>query len=350
MPFCEAHGNLLGALVGLSVRQRGRPCFGSVIPALVLGLLAAPPVASAPVPAKVYRLGFLGAASPSGYAPQLAALRQGLRDLGYVEGQNMHIKYRWAGGRTDRLPVLAAELVRLKPDVLVTHGTPGTRAAKAATATIPIVMAVSGDAVATGLIASLARPGGNITGTSWLEPELNTKRLELVREVLPRATRVGVLLNPDNPVSAVMVAATERAAATLGVELLKLEVRGPSEFEAALAELRRGRAELLVVLNDSMLIANARLLADLAAKRRVPAIGFTEFAQGGGLMSYGVNFPDLWRRAATFVDKILKGAKPADLPVEQPTRFEMVLNMKTAKALGITFPPTILIRADQVIQ
>jgi putative ABC transport system substrate-binding protein len=321
-----------------------------LILALAYGLLAAPPAGTSQAPVKVYRIGVLGAATASAYAKQIEAFRQGLRDLGYVEGKNVVLEYRWAEGRYDRLADLAAELVRLTPDLLLTHGTPGTRAAKQATTTIPIVMATSGDAVATGLVASLAHPGGNLTGTSFFNPELAAKRLELLKEVVPGLTRVAVFVNPGNPVNEVSLQLMERTARPLGLELQRVNVGGPKEVETAFATIAKGRAGALSVYDDAMLIAQARRVAELAARNRLPAIGFREFAEAGGLMSYGVNFPDLWRRAATYVDKILKGAKPADLPVEQPTRFEVVINMRTAKALGLTFPQAILIRADQVIQ
>ena len=301
-------------------------------------------------PGKIPRIGFLGAASASGYAPQLEAFRRGLRDLGYVEGKNIILEYRWAEGTYDRLPVLAAELVRLKPDLVLTHGTAGTRAAKQATTTIPIVMAVSGDAVATGLVASLAHPGGNITGSSFFNPELAAKRLELLKEVVPALTRVAVLMNPGNPVNEVSLQAMERTARSLGLELQQVNVGGPEEFNAAFSTIVKGRAGALSVFDDAMLIAQARRVADLAAKNRLPTIGFSELAEAGGLMSYGVNFPDLWRRAATYVDKILKGAKPADLPVEQPTKFEFIINLQTAKQIGLMIPQSVLYRADKVIK
>jgi len=301
-------------------------------------------------PGKIPRIGFLGAASASGYAPQLEAFRRGLRDLGYVEGKNIILEYRWAEGRYDRLPDLAAELVRLKPNLLLTHGTAGTRAAKQATATIPIVMAVSGDAVATGLVASLAHPGGNLTGSSFFNPELAAKRLELVKEVVPGLARVAVLMNPGNLVNEVSLEAMERTARPLGLKLQQVNVEGPEEFDTAFSTIVKGRAGALSVFDDAMLIAQARRVADLAARTRLPTIGFSELAEAGGLMSYGVNFPDLWRRAATYVDKILKGAKPTDLPVEQPTKFEFIINLKTAKQIGLTIPQTMLYRADKVIR
>jgi putative ABC transport system substrate-binding protein len=317
--------------------------------ALACSLLAAPLTAKAQQPAKIYRIGLLGAISPSAYAPFIEAFRQGLRDLGYVEGKNIVIDSRWAEGRYERLPDLAAELVRLKVDVIVTHGPPASRAAKEATTTTPIVMALVGDAVATGLVASLARPGGNITGSSFFLPELSAKRLELLKEAIPGVTRVAVFVNPGNPTFPPALKAMELTAGSSGVELQQVKVRAANEIEGAFAAMAKRRAHALVVIEDALFSAHARRIAELATKSRLPTMGFTEYAEAGGLMSYGVNRSDLWRRAAVFVDKILKGAKPADLPVEQPTRFELVINLKTAKALGLTIPPSIMVRADQVI-
>jgi len=320
------------------------------IGALAGGLLAAPLVAEAQRVSEVYRVGFLGAASPLGYAPFVEALRLGLRDLGYVEGKNLAIEYRWAEGKYDRLPDLAAELVRQKVDLIVTHGTPGTLAAKQATRTIPIVMALSGDAVANGLVASFARPGGNITGTSFFFPELNAKRLELLKEALPRARRMAAFANPDNPATAGALKALDQMAGSLTVDFHSVEVRGPDEFPGAFSAMVQRRVEGVVVLDDGMLIGNARKVADLTAKNRLPAIGFKEYFDAGGLMAYAVNFPKIWRRAGFFVDKILKGTKPADLPVEQASKFDLVINLKAAKALGLTVPQSLLQRADQVIE
>jgi putative ABC transport system substrate-binding protein len=318
--------------------------------ALVLISFDAPLTGEAQQAGKVCRIGFLGATSASGYARQVQAFRGGLRDLGYVEGKNLVIDFRWAEGNYARLPELAAELVLLKPDVLVTHAPAGTPAAKRATATIPIVMGVVGDAVAMGLVESLARPGGNVTGSSFFFPELNAKRLEVLKEALPRLSRVGVLLNPDNPANVAMLRAMEETARSVNIQLRAVEVRSPAEFEGAFATMVKVRAGALAVYDDAMLIAEAARIADLARKSRLPTIGFIEYAKAGGLLAFGVNFPDLWRRAAGFVDRILKGAAPGDLPIEQPTRFELVVNLKTAKALGLTIPPSVLVRADEVIQ
>ena len=312
-----------------------------------VGLFAAPLAAAAQ--GKAYRIGFLGSASPSQYARQIEGMRQGLREHGYVEGRNIAIEYRWAEGQYERLPGLAAELVRLKVDLIVTHGTPGAQAAKGATATIPIVMAAVGNPVETGLVASIPRPGGNITGASLFFPELNAKRLELLKEAVPRITRVGALLNLDNPAHAAVLSAMEEAAKTLRLELRRVGVRRPEEIDGVIAQLK-GRVDGLSVIDDPMLIANAGRIAATAARHRLPAIGFREYVEAGGLMAYGVNFPQMWRRSMSLVDKILKGARPGDLPIEQATQFELIISAKTAKALGLTIPPLILIRADQVIE
>jgi len=321
-----------------------------LIIALGVSALAAPLPLFAQQPVKIARIGFLGAASASGYVKQLDGFRLGLRDLGYVEGKNIVVEYRWAEGNYARLAELAAELVRSKVDVLVTHGTPGTRAAKGATTTIPIVMAISGDAVATGLVVSLPRPGGNITGSTFFGPELSAKQIELLKEILPRITRVAALMNPDNPVIGPMFKAIEITTKSLNLGLQQFAVRGPNEFENAFSAMVQQSVEAVAIQEDGMLNANVRAAGDLAIRKRLPLIGNIEVPQAGGLLGYGVNFPEVFRRAAYFVDKILKGAKPADLPVEQPTAFELVINMKTAKALGIQIPHSVLLRADEVIQ
>ena len=319
---------------------------------LALGAGALAPFASfaQQPPAKVFRIGFLGLASASRWASRVEALRSGLRDLGYVEGKNIVIEYRWAEGKNDRLPELAAELVRLRVDVLVTHSTPGSLAAKRATTTIPIVMVHSGDAVATGIVASLARPGGNLTGMIFFSPEINAKTLELIKDALPRTKRVAVLLNSDNPINGPVLQAMERTAKSLKVELQLFEVRGPNDFNGAFSVMPKKRIDAVIVQEDPIFIVNAKEVADLAAKHRLPSAGFKEFAEAGGMIGYGVNFLDLYRRAAYFVDKILKGAKPGDIPIERATRFELVVNMKTAKALGIKLPNSILLRPDKVIE
>jgi putative ABC transport system substrate-binding protein len=301
-------------------------------------------------PAKVARIGFLAPTSASSNADRVEALRAGLRDFGYVEGKNIVIEFRWADERYDRLPDLAAELVRLNVDVIVTAGTPAIRAVKNATTTIPIVMATSGDPVGFGFVASLARPGGNITGSSIFAPELSAKRLELLKETLPRAQRVAVLLNPDNSINERNLPAMERTARSLKVGLQRFEVRRPDEFKDVFSAMAKQRVDAVALPEDDFLNANRSGIAELVAKQRLPSIGRKEFAEAGGLIGYGVNFLDLYRQAATFVDKILRGAKPGDLPIEQPTKFELVINLKTAKALGLTIPQSVLARADEVIQ
>ena len=305
-------------------------------------------VAQAQQPKKVPRIGIL---SPfiSSADFLLDAFRQGLRELGYVESRNIVIEYRSTEGRNDRLPELAAELVRLKVDVLVTTGPAAVRAAKQATSTIPIVMGAVGDAVDFGFVASLARPGGNITGMSWLGPELNAKRLEILNEVFPKLVRVAVLWDPATPKT--YVRATEVTARSLGINLRVLEVAKPNDLDHAFATLTGEGAGALEVMPSTTFASQMRQLVDLAAKSRLPAIFPDErYAQAGGLLSYGPSFPEMYRRAATYVDKILKGAKPAELPVEQPTKFELVINLKAAKQIGLTIPQSVLYRADKVIK
>lgn len=296
------------------------------------------------------RVGFLGTESASEYASNLDALRAGLRELGYTEGTNLVLETRWANGKNDRLPALAAELVKLKVDVLVTHGTPGTLAAKHATSTIPIVMTTSGDAAGTGLVKSLARPGGNVTGMTSLLPEVSAKRLQLLKEALPRMTRLAVLFNPINPAFATDIAGAESAAKAMKIGVQRFGVRGPDEFEGAFASMAEKRVDAVMIHQDGMLNANPKAAATLARKHRLPSIGFKEFGEAGGLIGYGVNFLEMYRRSATYVDKLIRGAKAADLPIEQPTNFELVINLQTAKALGVTIPRALLLRADRVIQ
>lgn len=317
---------------------------------LIFSLLATALAATAPV-GKVPPIGLLAPRSPSTFVTEIAAFRQGLHDLGYREGENILIEYRWAEGRYDRLAELAGELVQRGVDVIVTSGTPGTRAAKEATSTIPIIMAISGDAVATGLIASLARPGGNVTGSSYLFPELNAMRLEQLKEILPGATRVAVLVNPANLSHGPALNVMERMAPSLGIALQYLEVRGPEELVHAFFAATTRHADALMVLDDAMLLTERTQIAELGVKSRLPTIfGDADGARAGGLFSYGPNFPHLWQPAAVYLDKILKGAKPADLPVEQPTTFELVINLMTAQALGLTIPPTLLFQANEVIR
>ena len=314
------------------------------------GAISAPLASSAQQPAKTFRIGYLGSTTASGFANQVEALRAGLRDFGYVEGKNIVIEYRWAEGKYERLPELAAELVRLKVDVLVTHGIQGALPAKRATTTIPIVLAMSADAVAGGVVASLARPGGNVTGSTYFAPQLAAKRLELLKEAVPRVTRVAVLLNSDHPDADKQFQAMKTAARSLKLELQRFEARGPNEFSGAFAAIAKRGIDAVAIHQDGAFIGNAKGIADLALKHRLLSVGFNEFAEAGGLIGYAQNTLEMFRRAAYFVDRILKGAKPGDLPVEQPTKFELVVNLKTAKALGIKIPNSILLRADKVIE
>ena len=314
-------------------------------------LLAAPLVAEAQQAGKVPRIGYLGANPPSANVARIEAFRQGLRELGYVEGENIIIEWRSAEGALDHLPALAAELVRLKVDVIVTGGSPTTRAAKDATATIPIVMAQDGDPVGNGFVASLARPGGNITGLSSLFSELSGKRLELLKEIIPRLSHVAVLGTSTNPANAPQLRETELAAGVVGVKLQYLDVLDPKDIETAFRAASNARADAVLVLVSVVFNSQRKQMADLAVKSRLPAIyGQQEFVEAGGLMTYNVSTADLWRRSATYVDKILKGRKPADLPVEQPTKFELIINLTAAKQIGLTIPPSLLARADQVIE
>ena len=318
------------------------------IVSLCLSMLATPLTADAQQP-QVPRIGVLSSFSDPD--PQVAALTQGLRDLGWVEGQNVAVEYRYANNHLEQFPHLAAELVRLKVDLIVAGGEAGIRAARDATSTIPIVMANSGDPVGTGLIASLSRPGGNVTGLSLLAPDLGGKRLELLKETVPKVSRVGVLWNPTNAVKALELNSTEVAARALGVIVTSHGVRAPADFDRAFAAIGRERPTALITLADPLTRGHKTQLAEFAAKSRLPMIAETrDFAEAGGLMTYGASLLDLYRRAATYVDKILKGAKPGDLPIEQPTKFELVVNLKTAKALGLTIPQSVLVRADEVIR
>src|SRR5262252_183752 len=317
---------------------------------LITSFLAALPAGHAQQPGKLFRIGFLGSGGPADHAPRVDAFRQGLRDLGYVEGRTATIEYRLAEGKMERLPALAAELVALKVDVIVASGTPTALAAKNATTTIPIVFATSGDPVGT-LVASIARPGGNVTGLSLVGPELVARQLQLLKEAVPKVSRVAVLSNPDNPYTPGMVKEVAAAARSLKVRMQRLESRGGAATDAAFDAMARERSNALLVLFDPVLTGQRARIAELANKHRLPSMcPHREYAEDGGLMAYGASLTDLYRRAATYVDKILKGAKPADLPVEQPTKFELVINLKTAKALGLTIPPSLLGRADEVIQ
>jgi putative ABC transport system substrate-binding protein len=322
-----------------------------LISTFALGILLAPLSAEAQQAKKVTRIGFLASSSAERLKSRLPAFQQSLSELGYLEGKNIIIEYRYAEGKFERLPDLAAELVRLKVDVLVAEGAPAAHAAKNATSVIPIVMGNAADPVGTGLVASLARPGGNITGLSDFNLGVVTKRLELLKEVVPSASRVAVLLNPSNPTNPLQLKEIQAAAPALGVTLLSLEAKRADDIDRAFTTMRRERPGALVVIGDPMFGTHARRIVELAAKSRLPAIYASRISiDTGGLMSYGTNFDDLYRRAATYVDKILKGTKPSDLPVEQPTKFELIINLKTAKALGLTIPRSVLFRADQVIQ
>jgi putative tryptophan/tyrosine transport system substrate-binding protein len=307
--------------------------------------LVAPNAAGAQQADKVARIGVL-AVSAAAFSPRIEAFRRGLREHGYVEGKNIVFEYRYAEGKLDRLPDLAVELVALKVDVIVTASPPSVRAAKRATSTIPIVFAAVGDPVATGLVKSLARPGGNVTGLSILGPELDGKRLELLKEAVTKTSRVAVLFGPESPRKEL-----EIAAQALGIQLVLLPVRELGDFEPAFETARKESVHALLTSPSPLLNTVRERIVELAAKNRLPAMyGSSEFVEAGGLMSYAPSYVYLFRRAAIYVDKILRGAKPADLPVEQATKFELVINLKTAKALGLTIPPSLLARADQVIE
>jgi len=302
-------------------------------------------------PTKVPRIGYLDATSPVAASARIGVFRQALREFGYVEGKSIVVEYRWAEGKIERVPNLAAELVHLKVDVIVTGGPQSTRAAKNATLTIPIVMAQDPDPIGNGFVASLARPGGNITGLSILAPELSGKRLELLKEIVPNLSRVALLHQATEPGTSQALRETERAAKALGIHLQYLDLRRPEDIETAFRNASKGHSEAVLVLFNSLLFPRRTQVVDLAVKSRLPIIfGRPEYVEDGGLMSYGMSFTDLYRRGATYVDKILKGAKPADLPVEQPTKFELIINLKAAKQIGLTIPPTVLARADKVIR
>ena len=300
--------------------------------------------------ARIWRIGVLSADSVAGFATRIDAFRAGLKELGYVEGRNIVLEQRFADGKQARLVELAADLVRSKVDVIVTAGTPAVQAARKATATVPIVMTSSGDAVAAGLVASLARPGGNVTGSTFLSQELTAKRLELLKEALPRVSHAGYLNNPANAMMAENIKAMESVAAGLKISVQRFDVRDVAELAGVFKAMGEARVDALVVGQDGMIVANYKTIADLTAKHRLPAIGAKEFADAGGLFGYGPDILDLWRRGAIYVDKILKGAKPADLPIERPTRLDFVINMKAAKALGIAVTPSTLHRAERVIE
>jgi len=314
-------------------------------------ILASVHSAQAQQPEKIPRVGFLSALSASSMSTRMEAFRNGLHDLGYVEGKNIVIDYRYADGKTERVPALAAELLRLKVDVIVTTGPTTTRPAKEATSTIPIVMGFDSDPVGSGFVASLARPGGNITGLSTLSPEISGKQLELLKEIVPKLSRVAVLGNSTTPGNAQSLRETELSSGALRVHVQYIEVRNPKDIDTAFREAGKAHADAVLVLANSATTAHRAEVVEHALKSRLPAIYYTtEFVEDGGLMSYGVSITDLFRRAATYVDKILKGAKPADLPVEQPTKFELFINLKTAKQIGLTIPASVLYQADKVIK
>ncbi len=346
MALYRVRGDFPGASVRFADGLRGILCLLAA-----LTLLAAPLAAEAQAPPKIPRIGYLGAYTPSAGAPLLEAFRQGLRELGYVEGQNISIHYRWAEGRPDRFQALATELIDLRVDVIVTSTNAAVAALQQATRTIAIVVAGMGDPVGSGFIASFARPGGNITGFSSLSEEVAGKWLELLREAVPKVSRVAVLSVSQTPSQRVQWTKIQVAAQALKVTPQRQEAAGPDEIERAFASLIKGRAQGLIVLPHAVTIERRTQIVGLAAKNRLPGMYPTSlFAEAGGLMSYGTSQSDLHRRAAAYVEKILKGAKPADLPVQQPTKFELVINLKTASALGLTIPQSVLIRADQVIQ
>ena len=318
----------------------------------ILAILATPLASEAqPSGEKVARIGCLWSGSASAFSSRLQAFREGLRELGYRERQTVALECRFADGDFNRLPALAVEVVNLKPDVIVTAGDAGIRAAREATRTIPIVVATTGDLVGPGHVASLARPGGNVTGLVDMSPEVSAKRLQLVKEAVPKTTRVAILWNPTNPVKVADTRQTQTAARAMGIQVLSVEARNASDLEPGFAAMARERVDALLVSDDALINNNRKLIVDLADRTRLPTIYFNNaWAHAGGLMAYGPSEPETYRRAAVFVDKILKGAKPGDLPVEQPTKFELVINLKTAKALGLTIPQSILARADQIIQ
>jgi len=321
-----------------------------LIIALTFGSLVAPLAVDAQLPGKVVRIGILSGASPRS-ALWFSAFTQTLGELGYVEGQTLVIEFRNAEGKPERLAGFAAELVRLPVDIIATSGTAATEAAKLATATVPIVQGSGGDLLAAGLVASLARPGGNLTGLSFPNIEVGGKRLQLLKEVVPKASRVAVLWNATNPAKGPEWQDTQKAARALGVTLQSAEVRGPEDFDRAFAAIVKARPEALVTFAETLTIRYRKRITDFAIQNRLPMISeVREFAEAGGLITYGPSIPDSWRRAAAFVDKLLKGARPADFPVEEPTKFELVVNLRTARVLALTIPQSVLLRADQITQ
>jgi ABC-type uncharacterized transport system substrate-binding protein len=323
----------------------------SLIVTLSLGILIVPLLTDAQQKATMYRIGFIGNSTAALEANLIGPFRDGLRDLGYLEGRNVLIEYRWAEGQYERFPALIAELIALKVDVIVTAGTPATQAVKKATTSVPLVMVAVGDPVATGIVPSLAQPSGNITGLTSMAEELEGKRLELLREVLPTVSHVAVLWNPENQSLLATLKEIRAAALGLGITVQALEVRTSGELEEAFKEIIRQQPEALHVMGDRLFTHNRQQIVDFATKQRLPGVyTHRELVDAGGLMFYGPSYPGMHRRAAYFVDRILKGAKPGDLPVERPTMFDLVINLKTARALGLTIPPSVLFQADEVIQ
>ena len=317
--------------------------------AVALLLFAATLVATAQQTGKIYRVGLIATGASDGLGPK--GFRAGMRELGYVEGVNFVMDGRYAAGRAERLPALARELVTAKPDVIVAVGTQAAEAAKAETKSTPIVMALVSDAVGTGLVPNLARPGGNVTGLTLMMPEISAKRLQLFKEVLPRFSQMAVLWNPADPPRLAEFKEVQEAAARLGITVRSIEIRRLDEFDRAVAELTRSRVEGVLALSDPFTLMHRTRVIDFATKHRLPVVSsYRPWAESGALMAYGPDLSDIARRAATYVDKIFKGVKPGDLSVEQPTKFELVLNRRTAKALGLTIPPSVLLQADQVVE
>jgi len=314
------------------------------------GAAAWPLAARAQQRADIPRIGFLGIDPPSVLKSRVEALREGLHDLGYTEGKNIVVHFRYADGNYDRLPALASELIDLKVDLLATQGSPATIVAKRATRTIPIVMTVVGDAVAQGIVDSLARPGGNITGVTWQLPELNTKRLEILKEAVPSITEVAVLANPNNSSTNLTLKAMESAARSMKVGLYQVNVRQADEFAGAFSMIASRRIHAFVATDDAMMIASAKTIADLATMYRLPSAGFKELTDAGGLLAYGPNRLGMYRRAAYFVDRIIKGEWPAEIPVEQPAKFDLVVNLKTARILGLMVSRTLYVAATEIIE
>jgi putative ABC transport system substrate-binding protein len=323
----------------------------SVVVAFTISVLITPSASQGQARGPVPRVGYLGTSSASLESELVKAFREGLRDHGYIEGQNIVIEFRWADGNYQRFPDLVADLVKRKVDLIVTTGTPGALAAKRATRTIPVVMAVVGEAVATGLVSSLARPGGNLTGLTTMVPDLEGKRLEILREVLPRLMTLAVLLNTSNPLTAIQWEQAKTSAKALGIQLQPIELQRPDDFRDAFARVARQRPDAITMVADRFLLAHRTQIVDFVARTHLPAMyPYNDFVAAGGLMSYGPSYEDLFRRSATYVDKILRGAKPSELPIEQPTKFEFLVNLKTAKLLGVPIPPSLLLRADHVFE